>query len=194
MDYNELSSLLSRIGTQADAAEIHGSLCGRLCMRGEAGLAGWLEETLNGVDAGGARNETARMLETLHLQVWTRLEGGDMDFAMLLPMDNCSLSERTVALAAWAQGFLHGMACSGVPEPEALGKEHDAPHAAELMADFVEISRATFEPDSEDDLEEAEQAYTELVEFMRVGVLMAFEELAALRPGKKSAGASPYLS
>ena len=189
MDYNEVSGLLLRLGTQADAAEVHGSLCGRLCLRGESSLGDWLEETLSGIDAlEPNRTETARALSTLHLQVWSSLDRGDMAFTLLLPMESASLAERTVALAAWAQGFLHGLACSGVPDPEALGKEHEAPHVAELMSDFVEISRASFEAGDDEDLEEAEQAWVELVEFMRVGVQMAFEELAGLRPALQPAG------
>jgi len=182
MDYDQVAACLARAGTQADAAELHGSLCGRLCLRGESSLGEWLAEALSGCDASSpARIEGARELAALHVRVLTEFEAGDMTFEPLLPADHEALAVRAQALALWATGFLHGLASSGVPEPQVLDKDHSAPHVAEFMGDLTEISRAAFEPEDDEDGEVAEAAFAELVEFLKVGVLMAYEELAALR-------------
>lgn len=184
MDYDQVAASLVRAGTQADAAELHGSLCGRLCLRGEVSLAEWLAEALSGCDAHSpARVEVARELAALHASVLTELEAGDMTFEPLLPADREALADRTQALALWSTGFLHGLASCGVPEPRVLDEEHSAPHVAEFMGDLAEISRASFESDEDDDGEVAEAAFAELLEFLKVGVLMAYEELAGLRSG-----------
>ena len=47
------------------------------------------------------------------------------------------------------------------------------------MRDFVEITRASV--DTRQDAEANESAYAELVEFVRVGVQLLFEELADAR-------------
>ena len=56
----------------------------------------------------------------------------------------------------------------------------------EVVRDFIEISHAAV--DAESGEESNENAYTELVEFVRVGVQLLFEELAsARRPGAPTA-------
>jgi uncharacterized protein YgfB (UPF0149 family) len=49
----------------------------------------------------------------------------------------------------------------------------------EIVRDFTEISRATGDDADADDANE--QAYAELVEFIRVGAQVVFEELLPLR-------------
>lgn len=183
MGYEELAKVLSRAGTEAEMAELHGSLCARLSLCGETALAGWLSEALAGVDADGAAWADARReLAAVHQATWATLVEGDMALALLLPTDSAPLEARVGALALWSQGFLHGLASCGVPAPEQLRAAHGAAHAAEFMEDLVEISRAGFEADADEvQQESAEAAYAELVEFLRAGVLISFEELEALR-------------
>jgi len=49
-----------------------------------------------------------------------------------------------------------------------------------VVRDFIEISRAGVDASQGEESNEA--AYAELVEFVRVGVQLLFEELAVLRP------------
>jgi uncharacterized protein len=51
--------------------------------------------------------------------------------------------------------------------------------AGEVVRDFAEITRAGVDADEEQ--ESNESAYAELVEFVRVGVQLLFEELASAR-------------
>jgi uncharacterized protein YgfB (UPF0149 family) len=103
-----------------------------------------------------------------------------MEFQPLLPTDDEALSVRTEALADWVQGFLYGLggSTSGATLPL-------SPQSSEILADFAEISRAG-EVGSED-AELEENAYAELVEFVRVGVQLMHEELADWRESRAAA-------
>jgi uncharacterized protein YgfB (UPF0149 family) len=61
-----------------------------------------------------------------------------------------------------------------LPQPEHLSTE-----AAEIIHDLTAITQVGI--DTEASVEDNEQAYTELVEFVRVGVQLLFEELADYR-------------
>ncbi len=146
-------------------------------------MSEWLSEALEGCDAHSpARMAAARELAALHANALNELESGDMAFEPMLPADSQGIEQRTQALAMWATGFLHGLASCGVPEPKVLEEHHAAPHVAEFINDLVEISRASFDAGHDDDAEAAESALAELAEFLKVGVLMAYEELTGLRP------------
>ncbi len=84
-----------------------------------------------------------------------------MEFAPLLPDDDEPLAERATALAQWCQGFLYGLGTGRLNSIDELPGE-----VGEIVHDLTEISRAT--PGEEDPTEDDEQAYAELVEFVRV--------------------------
>ncbi|MDH3561200.1 MAG: UPF0149 family protein, partial [Gammaproteobacteria bacterium] len=87
--------------------------------------------------------------------------------------DDIPLALRSKALGQWCQGFLYGLALGGVPE------EGGQPgNVQEIMRDFYEISQASFDHDSDDETDEA--AYIEIVEYVRMSVLLCHEELQPL--------------
>lgn len=193
MTFEQLDRLLRRAGAQPDAAEVHGSLCGRLCALGETCLDGWLAESLEGTEPDDAlAAELRRSLETLHGRDVARLGNGDPAFMPLLPADDTGLKQRVGALGHWCQGFLQGLAHGRVPDPETLAGREQAPHTAEIMNDFVEIARVGFAPQAEDaDAEQAEDDYVQLVEYARVGAQLAFEELTRWRARGAEARPAP---
>jgi hypothetical protein len=105
------------------------------------------------------------------------LRGGEMDFQPLLPADHEELAVRTEALADWAEGFLYGLGGSADGAVLPL-----SPQCSEILSDFAEISRAGEVGSEEAELEE--NAYTELVEFVRVGAQLMHEELADWRASR----------
>jgi uncharacterized protein YgfB (UPF0149 family) len=98
-----------------------------------------------------------------------------MEFELLLPADEEPIDVRTAALAQWCQGFLYGLGAGAITDATGLPGD-----AGEIVRDFTEISRAGV--DATQEAESNEAAYAELVEFVRVGVQLLFEELGALRP------------
>jgi uncharacterized protein YgfB (UPF0149 family) len=175
-------------GAISDPAEMHGSLCGLACVLGANAQPLWLADILGNGDApspadedgAGAepgRGNLAELLGALATASAATLEAGDMSFQPLLPADDALLEQRTVALAAWCQGFNHGLALAvriGDAD-EALQRDT----VAEIVGDFAELAQLGY---VEDEIEgEGEVAWAELVEYVRVSVQLVFEELAGVR-------------
>jgi hypothetical protein len=170
--FDDVARALAAAGSTVHAAEAHGCLCGSLCARRDYGLVEWIDEILpdEAVRDGGP-------FASLRESTITALTGEQMDFQPLLPDDEHALDSRVEALGAWCQGFLYGFGAAGTANRDALPEG-----VAEVLADFAQMSHAGAVGSEE--LEVEEEAYAELVEFLRVGVQLVFDELAALRAGQ----------
>jgi uncharacterized protein YgfB (UPF0149 family) len=170
-EYSQVQQLLVRERALADAAEAHGTLAGCLCGAAGYRFEDWLKEIL---PEGQASAEHGATLEELYTATAGALLQPDMEFDLLLPDDEQALEERTAALAQWCQGFLYGLGAGAIPAAAELPGD-----VGEIVRDFVEITHAAV--DSAQDEEANESAYAELVEFVRVGAQVLFEELAGAR-------------
>jgi uncharacterized protein YgfB (UPF0149 family) len=170
-DYVEIEQLLSAQRSLTDAAEAHGTLAGSLCAVADYAFQDWLREIL---PEGRADAEAADVLYGLFTATAAALEQTDMEFEPLLPNDAQPLEARTAALALWCQGFLYGVGSGSVADASGLPGD-----VGEIVRDLTEITRAGV--DEEQGEESNESAYAELVEFVRVGVQLLFEELAPAR-------------
>lgn len=169
VEYSELSDALVRIGYSEDAAEYHGTLCGSLCVKRPEEI-----DLLHLLDAGGemaprkdprAQEALARLCE----QSLSALQDSDMIFMPLLPDDESPLPPRVRALASWCGGFLFGLAS----RPR-LDLKQCSEDAREILRDFTQFTKASA---GEEDGEMEENAYAELVEYIRVGAQLVFMEL-----------------
>ena len=176
-DYDHIQRLLVQERSLADAAEAHGTLAGCLCAVQGYRPEDWLREIL---PEGRAAADTTAALEEIFAATAAALLQPDMEFELLLPADEQPIEVRTAGLAQWCQGFLYGLGAGAIPDATELPGE-----VGEVVRDFVEISRAGV--DATQDEESNEAAYAELVEFVRVGVQLLFEELGVLRPPTTSA-------
>ncbi len=169
--YTEIQRVLTDERSMTDAAEAHGTLTGCLCAAVGYRFEDWLLEIL---PEGRAQPLATAALRELFQDTAGALQGDEMDFDPLLPEDEASLDARTVALAQWCQGFLYGLGGSAIQDTNGLPGE-----VGEVVRDFSEITRAGV--DTGQSAESNESAYAELVEFVRVGVQLVFEELSPLR-------------
>ena len=175
---------LRQLGAAEGAPEAHGSLCGVACVLGSLARAAWVASLFAAADPpGGGREEHASVLGDLAAETCAALSEGDMVFSLLLPPDDRPLSLRAEGLADWCAGFMHGLGETAGTRASREALTGDA--TREIMGDFAEIARVTLS-DDETDLE-AEAAYTELVEFVRVSVQLVFEELYDVRQGLAAA-------
>ncbi len=168
-------------GAAADVAEAHGSLCGLACVLGDAAAGAWFAETL-GLDPGA----DAPVLADLARGTAAALAADDLHFTPLLPAEALPLVVRARGLADWCHGFTLGLAAGA-------GRAGDAgllagPVVREIVGDLGELARASAA--DEGSAEEGEQAYAELVEFVRVSVQLVFAELA---PGRAPPASPPVL-
>jgi uncharacterized protein len=170
--FQDFEDVLATAGSLADAAEAHGSLCGALCSMSPYRMQDWVNEILP--DGTALSDESAAMLERVFTATANTFGEQGMEFEPLLPDDEQPLNGRANALALWCSGFLYGLGSGHISDLEALNGD-----VGEIVRDFTEISRAT--GDDADADESNEQAYAELVEFIRVAAQVVFEELLPLR-------------
>jgi uncharacterized protein YgfB (UPF0149 family) len=168
--FNDLQRVLVQLRALTDAAEAHGTLVGSLCAM-RCSLDDWLAEIL---PEGRADTMSAASLRAIFDSTCGALVDDSMAFHPLLPTDDAPIAARTAALGEWCQGFLYGLGAGALPDANSLQGE-----AAEVLRDLTEITHVDVDPD--DDAQSNEEAYTELVEFVRVGVQLLYEHLQPLR-------------
>ena len=178
LTYFELETLLGRANCQHSAAENHGIVCGLLVVKISADNELWLQQVFSQRDRQDAmQNQLAAQLAPVMESLRVELQDSNLDFSLLLLSDDDALEDRLEAMQEWVQGFLLGISLAGVQDFTKLPDD-----SKELLNDFVQIG-SSGEMDLEN-LEESEQAYAEVVEYLRMGVLLIAEEL---QPSKSSA-------
>ena len=172
IQYAQLSDTLGRIGFADETAEYHGTLCGTLCVQQpeEIDVLGLLEP---GAQAPSADAQTRADLALLCRQTLVALQDDSMVFAPLLPDDEVPLVPRVQALADWCEGFLYGLASRPKLDLDACSED-----AREIIRDFAQFTKASVGEGEEMEIEET--AYTELVEYIRVGAQLIYMELRAV--------------
>ena len=178
-DYRRLSELLQRAGAEAGAAECHGFLCGQICGTEWLDEGLWLEFIDAQVHDGATAEECLAELRMLAASIRDQFSSLEFDFQLLLPGDDSPLTERVNELGNWCQGFLSGIGVAEDDELPALTAD-----GREMLEDLGTICRVGVEgPDDED-----EDALVEVAEYVRVGVIMLFDEfrfqVGAMSPGE----------
>jgi len=154
----------------SELAECHGVACGLLCRDPGASLDAFigLLDMLELVKTPGSGFKLAldELLNSTRLQ----LVDEDMGLALWLPSDDETLEDRTMALSQWCAGYLAGLGSAGSESLGALSEDAD-----EAMKDLQHISTADVTDTTES--EEDENALAEIIEYIRVVVLMIREDL-----------------
>jgi len=153
-----------------ELAECHGVNCGLLCRMPDASLDAFLGllDMLELVKTPGTGLKLG--LEELLIATKEQLQDVELGFSLWLPNDEEMLEERTMALAQWCSGFLAGLGTSGDETLKAMSEE-----ANDALKDLQKISTADV-PDTTES-EEDEVAYAEIIEYIRIVVLMIKEDL-----------------
>ncbi|MGH8187860.1 MAG: UPF0149 family protein [Steroidobacteraceae bacterium] len=177
--FPEITRVLRDLQSSVAAAESHGCLCGALCTTAHYSVERWLDELVAQSDDA---DDSRQPLSLLFTDTVRALRGDEMEFELLLPDDDSALEDRAVALSQWCQGFLYGFGAGDPVDPQQLPPDVD-----EVLRDLTHIGRATVE--SRDGSEEEEQAYAQIVEYVRVGVQLIHDELMDVR--EREAGDAP---
>lgn len=172
-DYVEIERALGRAGVDHSAAEIHGVCCGMLAVDQASDQHQWLAHTLHGNPQDFHFQEARTLLRQLFIVTRHQLNGADMDFDLFLP-DDGNLPAQVEAMQEWCQGFGLGIASAGIRDFKHLPAD-----SREWLEDVVRIG-ASGEFDLGDE-EESENALTELLEYLRVGVMMMAEEMQPMK-------------
>lgn len=170
--YQPLVELLVRAGVRHSPSELHGVICGLLSTGQSAP-----DEELQGllashVDLDGPwPTQAAEAFAALRDMAAEAFTGTGLDLTLLLPDDDEELGLRVAALGQWAEGFLVGFGTG-----TAGMKDSDFPPALqEAISDLSAISNVAT---PEENGEQEETMYHEVVEHTRMAALLVFTELA----------------
>lgn len=156
-------------------AECHGVACGLLVRQPDSDPGTFLQllEMLEIIDQPGPA--LREVLVDLHGVAGRQLSDEAMGLVIWLPDDERSLEIRTFALAQWCNGFLAAIGSGGDDRLNTLSEE-----AGEALADLREIAMAEIDAEGAQDevvAEADEQAFAEIVEYIRIAVLILREDL-----------------
>ncbi|MCU7842566.1 MAG: UPF0149 family protein [Candidatus Thiodiazotropha sp. (ex Monitilora ramsayi)] len=178
-DYGRFDQALESIGLDIGGSEAHGLVCGLICAGASEAHVEWIESLFADRPSNDLLvREARRMFGQLYLATRHQVADENLEFAPLLPEENNALQVRAQALVNWCEGYLYGMGLAGISEQQLVGD------AKEALNDISEFTRLDL--DSLVDDESSENAYMELLEFLRVATLLIWEELAESRAGQNN--------
>ena len=186
---SELAFAANAATSELSPAELHGTVCGIQCAKLRLKHLGRTNPVDAEVDedANWADESDARQDDVLPLDDYLSLVGADavenadallrfaqiaqeellsddLRFMPLLPDDEAPVELRVEALAEWCAAFLAGFA--------ALGQITSSEEEEEILEDLAAISSADIDGL---EAEEAERLYAEIVEYIRVTVLLLLQ-------------------
>ena len=172
-------------------SEVHGLCCGLLCAQPSAAAkTRWFTELM---DAANITSDqvASKAAQLKQLDAWfgdtvSSMNASGLDFVPVLPDDDIPVSERLRALGDFCAGFTYAI---GLAPQIRVNKSLPA-DTREIIQDFQAIDASDPEITSEQDgkilaINEQEDAYIELLEYVRVGVLLVLEELRPVTPGNQ---------
>ncbi len=172
--YSTITNIFNDLNIGTGAADCHGILCGIYCATGKDNYSLWEQEVMEGVEAS---QQARAILKDLSLRTGNQLDSDDFSFALLLPPDDVPLEQRAHALGDWCQGFFLGLLLGGITDLEAFSDDVN-----EFTKDLTEIAQAGGY--LLEDTEQDEQAYMELVEYVRAGIQLTKEDLFKMNQQK----------
>jgi uncharacterized protein YgfB (UPF0149 family) len=173
-DFDEFANHLLDQGVLASPSQLHGCLCGILAAGAPAAPEYGLDALTQTLDL-VLHGELASRIMQLYVVTEAALQDEEFTFHPLLPDDEEDIAQRTVALASWCQGFLAGFAYVAAGEGKAEGVFSE--ECSEALRDMAALAQAEAAEDENED--EAEDSYIELVEYLRVAVVNVFMDSLA---------------
>lgn len=188
-DPDHVIRALSTLGVPLSPSESHGLACGLLCTQTTAAAKSrWFTELLDAaqLDAGSlaAHADSVRCIDSWFESTQEQIDAPDLVFEPVLPPDDAVLGQRIDALGDFCAGFTYGVGIG----TSARGNQPLPTDTRELLADFQAIDGVERGPGSDASGMGSEADFVELVEYVRVGVLVVLEEL---KPVDRSSGDTP---
>lgn len=172
MDFEAIHKTLGDYPELESPSFLQGMLAGLMCGQGEAlDETTWIKKLLQEAGVKKIKESLLVALHELYLTTEKGLNGSGFEFELCLPDDEQDIQFRAALLAQWAEGFLYGIGLSGRDLSKA------SPEVKEFLEDVAEIAQLDVSGLSDEDGVEAENQLMELMEFIRMGVLLVNEEL-----------------
>jgi uncharacterized protein len=178
--YTELNKALSKTTLKLHPSQVHGIMCGIFC--GSPQNTAWEELITGGKEPG----KTHELLQKLYDVSAKQLKDFLFDFQLVLPPDSEDLPKRAEALSLWCQGFLTGLKLAHVPIVERTPSE-----MTEAINDLIEIAKMNYEDVVAS--EEDEVAYVELVEYVRMAIILIYQDQREIEAANRVPDQSNHL-
>jgi len=149
-------------------ARIHGYLCGVICGARNKGDQLKFQLVYDYINEEGISLKASKeLLAKLMVLSFQQLEDEEHNFQLLLPNDAEDIHFRIKTLSKWCESFLSGLGFSGFEI-----KEVERTDIKEALNDIAKI--AQIKGDEENTDNDSEIAFNELVEYVRVAVMLIY--------------------
>ncbi len=169
--FDSVQIALNMFESLGEAAQTHGLLCalfaGGVKLQRQAWMNSLMTQTPEKLDP--ELSEAQMVLTDLFVVTQEAFQQEEPFIEPLLPLDDMPLVVRIEAMAEFAKGFVMGLNLVGVPL-----KNNPSPVLQEAIDDFFNIS--CLAPQDEEG-EESEKAFFELVEYLKVAMVQIHWEL-----------------
>ena len=175
MNYERIDKIRHKAGISINVSEYHGKISAYLCCENIPAEA-LLPKEINtdGVSFSPETMKLKTVLLSMISETHEKLNDTEMTFYPVLSPDSESLIERTLSLSNWCQGFVDGFGFSIAQKNITIDLvEQDI--IREIIEDFSQISKLTSASIMNEGGEDL--AYMEVVEYVRVGTQLIFEEM-----------------
>lgn len=191
LTHQTIEALLSRLNVPLPVSEVHGLCCGLLCALPSAGAkTRWFTEVLDaaGLTSSDVASKAAQLktLDDWFGDTSVSMNNADLDFTPMVPSEDIPVAERMRALGDFCAGFTYGIGLTMAQR----GNKSLPEDTREIIEDFQAIDAADAIDQSDEDgaaisLDKQEEVYVELMEYVRVGVLLVQEELRPISPNEQ---------
>ncbi len=154
--WTEWAARFSKMSELSGASELHGLLTGIVVVSEPPTSEEW-QAILARIGFEPLADEALRLLTEEAEDAASGLSDDNLDYTPLLPDDDHPLQERVEALASWSSGVLLGFGLTG-------GKIRQ--DEADILRSLSDVAGLLY--NDEDDDDEGEESYTDLVEFARL--------------------------
>jgi yecA family protein len=169
LSYELFTNMLKQHNIIVDASEVQGILCGMLAGGLNIDDQEWIQalaDVINQGDIIPAKAQT--LIEKMFDKVCQEFIEADFALKLCLPDDAMPINDRGAAFVNWVQGFLLGF---GLHQNDLTSCSAEAKEALEDFSDIAKLDEAM------EQSEESEQAFFEVLEYVRIGAMLCFNEM-----------------
>jgi len=176
MEFDQIKEVLAPFPELESPSFIQGMLIGLICGDNDIEEAVWIKKLIEEAQIKKVKESFLIALHALFQETNKGLNGSGFELVLCLPDEEDDVIARAAMLGHLCEGVLYGLGL--------IGRLHDAEESIskevrELINDFGDIAQIDIEALAQaKDLGDAEESdLMQLVEFVRIGVMMINEEL-----------------
>ncbi|MGJ8689211.1 MAG: UPF0149 family protein [Gammaproteobacteria bacterium] len=174
LDFDECCNQMMEFGYEVSPSELHGLLSGIIGTGLKIQPDSIINLVIKHLDVEQCSDRNRETILAMYGFIEREMFSVDTRYTLFLPDDELDLTQRVRSLASWCQGYLVGFGTgSGQVNITSFSAETE-----EALNDIVNIANMSDDFASEES-EANEAAYMELVEYLKVAVLLMSSEMLA---------------